>query len=91
MALNTHGCLTLNYPAYEFRIKRASRVLVFEARGYLSDILLCLLLRAHVFVEVREVLVNLHSFSLGYELLAGLLSLCLRSLFDLRRKLSYFC
>ncbi len=57
--------MTLDYSAYEFGVERASRVLVFEARGYLSDVLLSLLFGAYVFLEVREVLIDLNSFSLS--------------------------
>ena len=63
---------------------------MFEIRGYLRDVLLSLLLGTRILVEVREVLINLHSFSLGDESLLGLLSLCLCPLLDLRGKLGRF-
>ena len=63
---------------------------MFEIRGYLRDVLLSLLLGARVLVEVGEVLINLHSFSLGDESLLGLLSLCLGPLLDFRGELSRF-
>jgi hypothetical protein len=63
---------------------------VFEIRGYLRDVLLSLLLRTSVLVEVGEVLINLHSFSLGDESLLWLLSLFLGPLLDLRGKFSRF-
>ena len=63
---------------------------MFQIRGYLRDVLLSLLVGTGVLVEVREVLINLHSFSLGNESLLGLLSLCLGPLLDLRGKLGRF-
>ena len=80
--------MSLDYPADELGIQRPWRVLILDARGYLLDVLLSLLLRCQVgALYLRQILVDFGALGLGDEALARLLPGSLGLLLHLGREL----